>query len=189
MKRCSVRLCSGPHHWGKGPRKEGGAQKWGKGPVVAALKDGGPDVRATERRPPREAPKCQLYPGDWKYIIVEAKDPATDKAELHVVQGPCRRCDAGDLICDRQCFHKQLADPVVSALPEELKVWWLGGGWIDVSPDYSEAHVYGQSIALGPADHFETQRIIQKAFPDMKVTAEEFCPATGRRPPQPPPSE
>ena len=124
----------------------------------------------------KTVPQCDVFEGNWKYVLVEATEGGLDKMEHLVTQCPCERCE-GDGIkgsCDRSCFHKGLAKPTCDQLKEnDCRTWMAGGGWITVQPDDKTMHVHGVSIAMGPADHKLTAEKLRESFPEYKVTFEE----------------
>eukprot|EP00754_Rhynchopus_humris_P047945 Rhum_TRINITY_DN7470_c0_g1::Rhum_TRINITY_DN7470_c0_g1_i1::g.23062::m.23062/K01112/PHPT1; phosphohistidine phosphatase len=123
-----------------------------------------------------DLPRCEVYHGRWKYVLLEVTGGSLGEgAKAHsVTQCPCTRCDTEKKLCDRSCFHKQLAKPYVDEIKRHgYKVWMDGGGWIDVDTAEKTMHVYGMSIAMGPAPHDVTRDVLQLSFPDYSVTFEE----------------
>ena len=121
-------------------------------------------------------PRCDVFEGRWKYVLLEVTGGTLSSGvkDHAVSQCPCEKCDQTPQQCDRSCFHKQLSKPHAQRIEEEgYKVWMDGGGWIEVDTIKKTAHVYGISIALGPAPHHVTAEKLRTSFPDYTVTFEE----------------
>eukprot|EP01061_Rhynchopus_euleeides_P038150 TRINITY_DN65577_c0_g1_i1.p2 TRINITY_DN65577_c0_g1~~TRINITY_DN65577_c0_g1_i1.p2 ORF type:complete len:147 (+),score=66.33 TRINITY_DN65577_c0_g1_i1:314-754(+) len=121
-------------------------------------------------------PRCEVFEGRWKYVLLEVTGGGlAEGAKDHAVtQCPCEKCDDLPQACDRSCFHKQLAKPYVDRITGGgQKVWMDGGGWIEVDCLNKTMHVYGVSIAMGPAPHIVTAAKLRESFPDYAVTYEE----------------
>eukprot|EP01060_Flectonema_neradi_P010686 TRINITY_DN17777_c0_g1_i1.p1 TRINITY_DN17777_c0_g1~~TRINITY_DN17777_c0_g1_i1.p1 ORF type:complete len:141 (+),score=28.10 TRINITY_DN17777_c0_g1_i1:39-461(+) len=124
----------------------------------------------------KTVPQCDVFEGNWKYVLVEATEGGLDKMEHLVTQCPCEQCEScgTEGKCDRSCFHKALAKPTCDSLKEQgCKTWMAGGGWITVEPESKTMHVHGVSIAMGPADHKITADKLRDSFPQYTITFDE----------------
>eukprot|EP01063_Lacrimia_lanifica_P013556 TRINITY_DN20200_c0_g1_i1.p1 TRINITY_DN20200_c0_g1~~TRINITY_DN20200_c0_g1_i1.p1 ORF type:complete len:151 (+),score=50.40 TRINITY_DN20200_c0_g1_i1:174-626(+) len=123
-------------------------------------------------------PRCDVMEGKWKYVLLEVtggKLAKNDATEYVVHQVACAKCqNTPDKLCDRECFHKDLASPCKAAIEKcKYNVWMDGGGWITVDTEAKTMHVFGVSIAMGPADHELTSKLLAEQFPDYAVTFDE----------------
>ncbi|KAJ9457260.1 hypothetical protein DIPPA_02971 [Diplonema papillatum] len=121
-------------------------------------------------------PVSEVFEGNWKYVLLEVTrgDMAAEEMDYVVTQCPCQMCKDTEMLCDRSCFHKNLAKPTAEGVKKGgYKVWMAGGGWIRVDREKKTMHVHGISIAMGPADHEITANKLRESFPDFEVTFDE----------------
>ena len=98
---------------------------------------------------PLRAPQVQIDVGTFKYVLIEAKDPAS---------GTWRQLVRGVLGAP---YHKDAATPTVIPLQDAgCQVDILGGGRIRHDPDAARIEVFGFSYGFGQANHECTRRLI-----------------------------
>lgn len=97
--------------------------------------------------------------GKYKYILVNVIDPKSNQSKL-IVRG----------FSDCQ-YHDNIFQKIKPTLEEKgLKAEVLGGGKIVFESDKKSINVFGESTAFGPADHQKSVSILEKIYPDFKVT-------------------
>uniref|UniRef100_A0A914E2L7 Sex-regulated protein janus-B n=1 Tax=Acrobeloides nanus TaxID=290746 RepID=A0A914E2L7_9BILA len=96
--------------------------------------------------------------GTFKYILIQATDPASKNSKLIV---------RGFASCG---YHADILDQVKSVESRDVKFKCLGGGRIKHEPASKSLFVYGYSQGFGQADHQKSVDILKTKYPDYSIS-------------------
>ncbi|VIO97892.1 Uncharacterized protein BM_BM17737 [Brugia malayi] len=107
----------------------------------------------------RNVPDVDIDPeGVFKYIMIKVTAKQTSEEKM-IVRG-YKHCK----------WHKNIFKQTEKEIGASFSLKCVGGGRIMHEPQKKSLFVYGYSQRYGPAKHEQTVNLLQKKYPEYKIT-------------------